>query len=150
MSSRTGQGEGGIKGSVKIAGWAVFLVLGQVWVGISWGVQIVPPLDPRPLPSAASQEADRARPRGESAVLKAAALVSANQPGGGAGGEEVEAFSEAYFVLLRSLPELKPYLMAFERVVISGKNVSIRVSDTGAARLSARRARQLVESFRGS
>ena len=63
---------------------------------------------------------------------------------------EVEAFSEAYFVLLRSLPELKPYLMAFERVVISGKNVSIRVSDTGAARLSARRARQLVESFRGS
>ncbi len=62
---------------------------------------------------------------------------------------EIEAYSNAYFRLLQSLPELEPYLRVFEHVLISGKRVSLNISETGVTELSDKRLERLVESFRG-
>ncbi len=62
---------------------------------------------------------------------------------------EVVAYSQAYFALLQAIPELEPYLATFEHVIVSGKQVSVRIAATGSSQLSTRRVRQLVDSFRG-
>lgn len=43
----------------------------------------------------------------------------------------IEAFSPAYFTLLRRLPELKPVFARFARVLIAGHGVSIEIGPTG-------------------
>jgi Ca-activated chloride channel family protein len=62
---------------------------------------------------------------------------------------DVAAFSDAHFALLRSIPELAPYTSAFDRVLVAGKTISIRVGADGATRLTVRRMQQLVRAFRG-
>ncbi len=62
---------------------------------------------------------------------------------------EVETFSEAYFDLLRALPELEVWLSEFSSVTVAGDRVSLRFDEEGRARLSSREIRRIVDDFRG-
>jgi uncharacterized membrane protein len=62
----------------------------------------------------------------------------------------VEAFGEAYFELLKRLPELEPYWKAIDNVTIMGSGVAIRVAESGASRMSGAELDRLVREFRGS
>lgn len=62
---------------------------------------------------------------------------------------KLEAFSAAYFDVLRALPELTPYWKAFDRVLVSGNRVSIEVGPAGAATLSGAEMERLAREFRG-
>lgn len=60
----------------------------------------------------------------------------------------VKPFSNAYFALLRALPELEPYWKAFTAVQVSGRNLSVSLAPNGAAELSARQIADAVKEFR--
>ena len=61
---------------------------------------------------------------------------------------EIAAYSDAYFALIRALPEAALVLRELDRVLIAGGKVSVRVSDTGESSLSAAEVRRLVADFR--
>ena len=61
---------------------------------------------------------------------------------------EIDPYSQAYFDVLRRLPELEPYFGAFEKVVVAGQKVSIRVVEGGVERMSDYSLRRLVREFR--
>ncbi|MDH3497281.1 MAG: VIT and VWA domain-containing protein [Gemmatimonadota bacterium] len=58
----------------------------------------------------------------------------------------VEPFSPAYFELLRQLPELSPYVQRFERVLVAGHAVSVRIAPGGTA--DPQDLRRVVGRFR--
>ena len=60
----------------------------------------------------------------------------------------VEPFSDASFKLLEKLPELTPYLSAFDAVIVRGRDVSIRVAPGGRSTLAAGELDTLVRDFR--
>ena len=60
----------------------------------------------------------------------------------------VEPFSAAYFKLQERLPELTPYLSAFESVIVRGRDVSISVANGGKSTLTATEMDTLVRDFR--
>jgi Ca-activated chloride channel family protein len=60
----------------------------------------------------------------------------------------IEPFSAASFALLQKLPELTPYLSAFEAVIVRGREVSIRVAVGGRSTLTAGELDTLVRDFR--
>jgi Ca-activated chloride channel homolog len=60
----------------------------------------------------------------------------------------VEPFSEVSFKLLQKLPELTPYLSAFDAVIVRGREVSIRVAPGGRTTLTAAELDALVRDFR--
>ncbi|MBI4545387.1 MAG: VWA domain-containing protein [Gemmatimonadetes bacterium] len=62
---------------------------------------------------------------------------------------EIEPFSDAYFRLLRLAPELQLYWSSFERVLVAGSRVSIRVAPGGAGRLPEPELQRIVREFRG-
>jgi Ca-activated chloride channel homolog len=59
-------------------------------------------------------------------------------------------FSRAYFDVLARIPELGPYLSAFESVTIGGRRISIRVAPGGSATLTPAELEKLVMDFRGT
>jgi hypothetical protein len=59
----------------------------------------------------------------------------------------VEPFSPAYFELLRRLPELADVVQRFDRVVVAGRRVSIRIEAGG--RLEVADVPGVVAGFRG-
>lgn len=61
----------------------------------------------------------------------------------------VAPFSAAYFDLARALPEIRPGLGLGDPVLISGKRVSIRVTDGGMMTLSPDKLSSIVKEFRG-
>ena len=61
----------------------------------------------------------------------------------------IEPYSEAYFALLRTLPELGLVLRELDAVVVAGEKVSVRVAAGGARTLSAAELRRLTAEFRG-
>lgn len=61
----------------------------------------------------------------------------------------IEAFSAAYFDVLRSLPELTAYWKALDRVLVSGNRVSIEVGPSGEATMSAAEVDRVARQFRG-
>jgi Ca-activated chloride channel homolog len=61
----------------------------------------------------------------------------------------VQAFSGAYFELLRALPEIEPVLRELGGVVIAGTELSLHVGDEGVRDISTPELRELVEGFRG-
>lgn len=61
---------------------------------------------------------------------------------------EVEAFSPAYFELLRRLPELQPVVQRFDRVLVAGAGLSIRIGGSGIT--AARDVAAVVARFRAS
>ncbi len=61
----------------------------------------------------------------------------------------VEAYSAAYFRLVRALDELRLVVRELDVVLVAGNEVSIQVGDEGVDRLSDRDLARLVERFRG-
>jgi Ca-activated chloride channel homolog len=62
----------------------------------------------------------------------------------------VEAFSAAYFALLRALPELRDASTLGDDVLVAGRRVSIRIQRTGQATLAGSEVMQLAKDFRGA
>jgi Ca-activated chloride channel homolog len=60
----------------------------------------------------------------------------------------IEPFSEAYFAVLRQLPELEKYWKELNNVLVAGQRVSVQVSKGGASRLSATELSRLTTEFR--
>jgi Ca-activated chloride channel family protein len=61
----------------------------------------------------------------------------------------VQPFSDAYFALLDRLPELRAYWSEMDRVLVSGKRVSIALDEHGRAQASADELERLARDFRG-
>ena len=61
----------------------------------------------------------------------------------------VAPFSDAYFALLDRLPELKPYWSEMDRVLVSGKHVSIALDPQGDRTLGQTDLDRLARDFRG-
>ena len=62
----------------------------------------------------------------------------------------VTSFSDAYFSLVRALPELAPWLRVVDEVLIAGRRVSIRIGPSGVHGWAAGQLEQLVRDFRGA
>lgn len=61
----------------------------------------------------------------------------------------VEPFSDAYFALVRALPELALVLRELDAVAVGGERVTIRVAPGGTTSLSGSDVRRVVAEFRG-
>jgi Ca-activated chloride channel family protein len=60
----------------------------------------------------------------------------------------IEPFSRAYFDVLTALPELRPYVSAFESMTVAGGRASIRIAAGGRVTLEAGELAALVGQFR--
>lgn len=60
----------------------------------------------------------------------------------------VEPFSEAYFALLRALPELEAYWKTLGNVLVTGRSASIKVAAGGIKQIDAGRIAAIVKRFR--
>jgi Ca-activated chloride channel homolog len=60
----------------------------------------------------------------------------------------VEPYSEAYFAVLRALPELVQVLRELDPVTVAGRRSSVRVASGGMTALDAAAVRRLVQEFR--
>jgi Ca-activated chloride channel family protein len=61
---------------------------------------------------------------------------------------DVVAFSDAYFALLRALPELAPY-MELGDIAVGGSSVTIRILDKGVSKLTDAEVAKITMQFRG-
>jgi len=61
----------------------------------------------------------------------------------------VAAFSDAYFALVRALPELTSWLRLGTRVRVAGRAVTLEFGSDGADRLTEAAVRRIVADFRG-
>jgi Ca-activated chloride channel family protein len=62
---------------------------------------------------------------------------------------EVAPYSDAYFALVRALPEIAPYLAVGDQVVIAGKRASVKITASGLTTWPSGRLDALVRAFRG-
>jgi Ca-activated chloride channel family protein len=62
----------------------------------------------------------------------------------------VASFSDAYFSLVRALPELAPWLRVGDEVLIAGRRASIRIGPTGVQAWRDGQLDRLVRDFRGT
>ncbi len=62
---------------------------------------------------------------------------------------EVAAYSDAYFGLVRAIPELIPYLTVGDTVMVAGKDITIKISATGETTMSPGRISETARRFRG-
>ncbi|CAN5745137.1 hypothetical protein BH24GEM1_BH24GEM1_18070 [soil metagenome] len=62
----------------------------------------------------------------------------------------VAAFSQAYFELVRLLPEIAPYLSAGEQLVVAGRPSSIRIAAQGIESWKPGELAALVRNYRGT
>ncbi|HUP89997.1 MAG TPA: VWA domain-containing protein, partial [Longimicrobiales bacterium] len=60
----------------------------------------------------------------------------------------IEPFSEAYFAMLKALPELKPFWRTSAKATVDGKNIRIKLTAGGVTRLDASRITEIVKKFR--
>ncbi len=63
---------------------------------------------------------------------------------------EIAAYSQAYFDLVRQLPEVAPYLSVGDTVVIAGRRESIRIAPSGIEDWRPGQLAALVRNFRGT
>ncbi len=63
---------------------------------------------------------------------------------------EVAPFSEAYFQLVRALPEIAPYLKTGDRVLVAGRRASIRFSTGGMSTWRPGELDAAVRAYRGA
>ena len=63
---------------------------------------------------------------------------------------DVEAYSPAYFELVRLLPELAPYLSVGDEILISGRGGSIKIGPVGIEAWGPGQLAALVRNFRGT
>ncbi len=62
---------------------------------------------------------------------------------------EVAPFSDAYFALVRAIPEMTPFLTLDGDTVIAGAEISIGITDSGVTTLSPGRVSDTARRFRG-
>ncbi|MEP7326888.1 MAG: VWA domain-containing protein, partial [Gemmatimonadota bacterium] len=62
---------------------------------------------------------------------------------------EVVAYSDAYFALVRALPELSQYLAAGDDLTIAGKRATIRIGATGTRTWTAGQLERLLRAYKG-
>lgn len=62
---------------------------------------------------------------------------------------EVAPFSEAYFELVRALPEIAPFLRIGDTVLVSGRRASIKVTSGGMSTWRAGELQAAVRAYRG-
>lgn len=62
----------------------------------------------------------------------------------------VAAYSQAYFALVRMLPELAPYLSAGEHIVVAGRRCSIEIGQRGIEVWQPGALAELIRNFRGT
>jgi Ca-activated chloride channel homolog len=60
----------------------------------------------------------------------------------------IEPYSDAYFAVLRALPELVPVVQVLELVTVAGQRSSVRLASGGVTTLSDAALRRLVQEFR--
>ena len=63
---------------------------------------------------------------------------------------EIAAYSQAYFDLVRQLPEVAPYLSIGDTVVIAGRRESVRIAPSGIEVWRPGQLGALVRNFRGT
>ena len=63
---------------------------------------------------------------------------------------DVAPFSDAYFALVRQVPEIAPLLKAGEEVLIAGRRASIRITGNGTTAWRTGQLEQTVRAFRGA
>ena len=61
----------------------------------------------------------------------------------------IEPFSDAYFAVLRALPELETYFTEFDNVVIGGERLAVALAADGKDTLDDAQIARLVLGFRG-
>jgi Ca-activated chloride channel family protein len=61
---------------------------------------------------------------------------------------EIAAYSDAYFAVIRALPEAGLVLRELDRVTIAGREISLRIGESGSKSLSEVELRRLVADFR--
>jgi Ca-activated chloride channel family protein len=62
---------------------------------------------------------------------------------------EVVAYSDAYFALVRALPELSQYLTVGDDLTVSGKRASIRIGSQGVRTWQAGQLERLLRAYKG-
>jgi Ca-activated chloride channel family protein len=62
----------------------------------------------------------------------------------------VAPFSDAYFALVRALPELAPWLRAGAEVLVAGRRASIRIAPSGVTAWRRGELERLTTAFRGA
>ncbi len=62
---------------------------------------------------------------------------------------EVAPYSDAYFALVRALPELAPYLAVGDQVVVAGRRASVKIAGAGLTSWQPGHLEALVRAFRG-
>jgi hypothetical protein len=62
---------------------------------------------------------------------------------------EVVAYSDAYFALVRVLPELSRYLAAGEDLTLAGKRTNLRIASTGIRSWNPGQLDRLLHAYRG-
>jgi hypothetical protein len=60
----------------------------------------------------------------------------------------IEAYSEAFFALIRALPEAGLVVRELDSVTIAGREISLRIGAKGARGLSVTEIRRVVAAFR--
>jgi hypothetical protein len=63
---------------------------------------------------------------------------------------DVAAYSDAYFEMVRLLPELAPYLSVGDEILIAGRRQSVRVVASGVTVWRPGQLAELVRNFRGT
>jgi hypothetical protein len=63
---------------------------------------------------------------------------------------EVAAYSDAYFELVRALPEIAPYLKMGDSVLVSGRRASIKITAGGMTTWRAGELDAAVRAYRGA
>jgi Ca-activated chloride channel family protein len=63
---------------------------------------------------------------------------------------EVAPFSDAYFALVRALPELAPFLSVGDEVLVAGRRASIKVTANGMTAWRSGELEAAVRAFRGA
>lgn len=61
---------------------------------------------------------------------------------------EIQGFSPAYFAMLRALPELEIYWRTFTSVVVTGREVNVKLGQAGVKHLNAARITEIAKRFR--
>jgi Ca-activated chloride channel family protein len=62
---------------------------------------------------------------------------------------EVAPYSDAYFALVRALPELAPFLSVGDQVLVAGRRASVRITASGRTTWRPGHLEALVQAFRG-
>jgi Ca-activated chloride channel homolog len=62
---------------------------------------------------------------------------------------EVAPYSDAYFELVRALPEIAPYLTVGDQVVVAGRRASVKITGAGRTSWQPGHLEALVRAFRG-